>query len=149
MAYSTLQTLPLNNLSTGPIPQLQIRCSQPAIYSSSNDYNEVSKQDGPTCPQTQGRKPSRDGTLRPAQASEIYLTTQDLKVLLQGSYKDPAIAGEFVPLQNSGQRQKRTVLKTEIAGVKSILLSAKVGRARTDPYGQASMENLSLTINTM
>ena len=40
--------------------------------------------------------------------------------------------------------EKNISRNPEIAlGVKSILLSAKVGRARTDPYGQASLENLS------
>ena len=119
--------------------------SQPAIYSSSNDYNEVSKPNGPTVLKLKARKPSRDGTLRPAQASEIYLTTQDLKVLLKDLTKDPAIAGEVRSVAELwAKAEKNGSQNPEIAlGVKSILLSAKVGRARTDPYGQASMENLS------
>ena len=32
--------------------------------------------------------------LRPAQASEIYLTTQDLKRTLKDLTKDPAVSGE-------------------------------------------------------
>ncbi len=91
------------------------------------------------------RKPSRDGTMRPAQASEIYLTTQDLKELLKDLTKDPAIAGEVRSVAELWAKAEKNVSHNpEIAlGVKSILLSAKVGRARTDPYGQASLENLS------
>jgi len=91
------------------------------------------------------RKPSRDGSLRPAQASEIYLTTQDLKELLKDFTKDPAIAGEVRSVAELWAKAEKNVSDNpEIAlGVKSILLSAKVGRARTDPYGKASLENLS------
>jgi len=91
------------------------------------------------------RKVSRDGTMRPAQASEIYLTTQDLKELLKDLTKDPAISGEVRSVAELWAKAEKNVSRNpEIAlGVKSILLSAKVGRARTDPYGQASLENLS------
>ena len=90
-------------------------------------------------------KPLRDGTLKPAQASEIYLTTQDLKELLKDMTEDPAIAGEVRSVAELWAKAEKNVSRNpEIAlGVKSILLSAKVGRARTDPYGQASLENLS------
>jgi hypothetical protein len=90
-------------------------------------------------------KPLRDGTLEPAQASEIYLTTQDLRALLKDLTKDPAIAGEVRSVAELWAKAEKNVSRNpEIAlGVKSILLSAKVGRARTDPYGQASLENLS------
>ena len=90
-------------------------------------------------------KPLRDGTLEPAQASEIYLTTQDLRALLKDLTKDPAIAGEVRSVAELWAKAEKNVSRNpEIAlGVKSILLSAKVGRARTDPYGQASLENIS------
>ena len=100
--------------------------------------------DGPTVLKLKARKPSRDGTLKPAQASEIYLTTQDLKELLKDLSADPAVAGEVRSVAELWAKAEKNVSHNpEIAlGVKSILLSAKVGRARTDPYGQASMENL-------
>ena len=65
--------------------------------------------------------------------------------------KDPAIAGEVRSVAELWAKAEKNVSHNpEIAlGVKSILLSAKVGRARTDPYGQASLENLSPMINTM
>ena len=101
--------------------------------------------DGRTFLTLQARKPSRDGTLQPAQASEIYLTTQDLKELLKGIGSDPVVAGEVRSVAEMWAKAEKNVSQNpEIAlGVKSILLSAKVGRARTDPYGNASMDNVS------
>jgi hypothetical protein len=115
---------------------------------SVNDFGEVTPDPanaGLTSLILQARKPSRDGTLKPAQASEIYLTTQDLKELLKDMTQDPAIAGEVRSVAELWAKAEKNVSSNpEIAlGVKSILLSAKVGRARTDPYGQASLENLS------
>ena len=63
--------------------------------------------DGPTVLKLKARKPSRDGTLKPAQASEIYLTTQDLKELLKDLSADPAVAGKYVRLLSSGQGRKK------------------------------------------
>jgi hypothetical protein len=115
---------------------------------SINDFDVVTPGQanaGLTSLKLQARKPSRDGTLKPAQASEIYLTTQDLKELLKDMTKNPAIAGEVRSVAELWAKAEKNVSRNpEIAlGVKSILLSAKVGRARTDPYGQASLENLS------
>lgn len=118
---------------------------EPPSYSLATQFEEVSNEDGPTSLKLKAHKPSRDGTLRPAQASEIYLTTQDLKELLKDMTRDPAIAGEVRSVAELWAKAEKNVSHNpEIAlGVKSILLSAKVGRARTDPYGQASLENLS------
>ncbi len=101
--------------------------------------------DGRTFLTLQARKPSRDGTMQPAQASEIYLTTQDLKELLKGIGSDPVVAGEVRSVAEMWAKAEKNLSQNpEIAlGVKSILLSAKVGRARTDPYGNASMDNVS------
>jgi hypothetical protein len=101
--------------------------------------------DGRTFLTLQARKPSRDGTLQPAQASEIYLTTQDLKDLLKGIGSDPVVTGEVRSVAEMWAKAEKNVSQNpEIAlGVKSILLSAKVGRARTDPYGNASLDNVS------
>lgn len=89
-------------------------------------------------------KPSNDGSIQPAQASEIYLTTRDLKELLKDLDAGSAIAGEVQSVAELwAKAEKNDSQNPEIAlGVKSILLQAKVGRARTDPYGQASLENL-------
>ena len=65
--------------------------------------------------------------------------------MLKDLTKDPAVAGEVRSVAELWAKAEKNVSQNpEVAlGVKSILLSAKVGRARTDPYGQASLENLS------
>jgi hypothetical protein len=119
----------------------------PETQNSKTNLSEVEglTKSGQTILKLQARKPSRDGTLQPAQASEIYLTTQDLRELLKDLTTDPAVAGEVRSVAELWAKAEKNVSQNpEVAlGVKSILLSAKVGRARTDPYGQASLENLS------
>jgi len=89
-------------------------------------------------------KPTRDGKLQPAQASEIYVTTQDLRELLKDLNAGPFIAGEIKSVAELWAKAEKNIDQNpEIAlGVKSILLQAKVGRARTDPFGKAALDNL-------
>ena len=115
---------------------------------SSHEEETVRQQVDPNAPtflKLKARKQARDGTLKPAQASEIYLTTQDLKELLKDISSDPAVAGEVRSVAELwAKAEKDGSNNPEVAlGVKAILLSAKIGRARTDPYGQASLENIS------
>lgn len=100
---------------------------------------------GPGVLKLRARKPGRDGSLQPAQASEIYLTTRDLRELLKDFEMGSAVLGEVKSVAELWAKAEKNVSRNpEVAlGVKSILLQAKVGRARTDPYGQASLENLS------
>lgn len=132
-----------NDRSTSLPSDSSFLSQSPSAFSPKNP--ESLHIDGPTVLKLKARKPSRDGTLKPAQASEIYLTTQDLKELLKDLSSDPAVAGEIGSVAELWAKAEKNVSHNpEIAlGVKSILLSAKVGRARTDPYGQASMENVS------
>ena len=89
-------------------------------------------------------KPTRDGKLQPAQASEIYVTTQDLRELLKDLNAGPFIAGDIKSVAELWAKAEKNIDQNpEIAlGVKSILLQAKVGRARTDPFGKAALDNL-------
>jgi hypothetical protein len=125
-----------------PIPQKVVINSSPKRTKEIIDNSHIPSS---TSLNFIARKQSRDGTIHPAQASEIYLTTQDLKELLQDLSKDPLVAGEVRSVAEMWAKAEKNVSQNpEIAlGVKSILLSAKVGRARTDPYGNASMENVS------
>ena len=68
-----------------------------------------------------------------------------MKELLKDISADPVVAGEVRSVAELWAKAEKNVSQNpEVAlGVKSILLSAKVGRTRTDPYGQASLENLS------
>lgn len=85
------------------------------------------------------------GAERPAQASEFYLTTQNLHDLLSDLNLDRAIAGEVESVAELWARaEKDSTANPEIAlGVKSILLQAKVSKTRTDPFGKAEMDNVS------
>ena len=86
-----------------------------------------------------------DGGVRPAQASEFYVTTRNVQELLSQLKLQDAVAGEVSTLVDLwGRAEKDKAAYPEIAlGVKSILLQAKVRRTRTDPYGKAAVAGLS------
>lgn len=89
--------------------------------------------------------PTSQGTSRPAQASDFYLTTQNLQELLGELNIDRAVAGEvrsFAEIWANAEKDSQS--NPEIAlGVKSILLEAKVGKTRTDPFGKAELNGVS------
>ena len=85
------------------------------------------------------------GGVRPAQASEFYVTTRNIQELLSQLKLQDAVAAEVSTLVDLwGRSEKDKTAYPEIAlGVKSILLEAKVRRTRTDPYGKAAVAGLS------
>ena len=89
-------------------------------------------------------KRTKDGKIQPAQASEFYLTTQNLRELFKDMNVERALSGEIKSVAEIwAHAEKNLNTDPEIAlGVKSILLQAKVGRARTDPFGEASLSDL-------
>jgi hypothetical protein len=89
--------------------------------------------------------PTPQGTERPAQASEFYLTTRNLHDLLSDLNLNRALAGEVKSVAELwAHAEKDSSANPEIAlGVKSILLQAKVGKARTDPFGNAELDGVS------
>ena len=89
--------------------------------------------------------PTPQGKERPAQASEFYLTTRNLQDLLSDLNLDSAIVGEVRTVAELwADAEKDSTSNPEIAlGVKSILLQAKVGKARTDPFGKAKLDDVS------
>ena len=89
--------------------------------------------------------PMSQGSSRPAQASDFYLTTQNLQELLGELKIDRAVAGEVRSFAEIWARaEKDSISNPEIAlGVKSILLEAKVGKTRTDPFGKAELNGVS------
>jgi len=86
-----------------------------------------------------------NGSVRPAQASEFYVTTRNVQELLSKLKLEDAVAGEVSTLIDLwGRAEKDKAAYPEIAlGVKSILLEAKVRKTRTDPYGKAAVVGLS------
>lgn len=89
-------------------------------------------------------KRTKDGRIQPAQASEFYLTTQNLRELFKDMDVERALSGEIKSVAEIwAHAEKNLNTNPEVAlGVKSILLQAKVGRARTDPFGEASLSDL-------
>jgi hypothetical protein len=85
-----------------------------------------------------------DGKILPAQASDFYLTTRDLRELLKDLDAEQALAGEVKSVAEIwANAEKNLSTNPEIAlGVKSILLQAKVGRTRTNADGLASLRDL-------
>ena len=89
-------------------------------------------------------KRTKDGRIQPAQASEFYLTTQNLRELFKDMDVERALSGEIKSVAEIwAHAEKNLNTNPEVAlGVKSILLQAKVGRARTNPFGEASLSDL-------
>ena len=89
-------------------------------------------------------KRTKDGRIQPAQASEFYLTTQNLRELFKDMDVEQALSGEIKSVAEIwAHAEKNLNTNPEVAlGVKSILLQAKVGRARTNPFGEASLSDL-------
>ena len=85
-----------------------------------------------------------DGKVLPAQASDFYLTTRDLRELLKDMDAGQVLAGEVKSVAEIwANAEKNLSTNPEIAlGVKSILLQAKVGRTRTNEDGLASLHDL-------
>ena len=75
-------------------------------------------------------KRTKDGRIQPAQASEFYLTTQNLRELFKDMNFERALSGEIKSVAEIwAHAEKNLNTDPEIAlGVKSILLQAKVGR---------------------
>lgn len=88
--------------------------------------------------------PTPQGTERPAQASDFYLTTQNLHDLLGDLNLNQALAGEVKSVAEIwANAEKDSSINPEIAlGVKSILFQAKVGKTRTNPFGEAKMDGV-------
>jgi hypothetical protein len=89
-------------------------------------------------------KPTPDGKVLPAQASDFYLTTRDLRELLKHMDVDRELAGETKSVAEIwAHAEKNLDTDPEVAlSVKSVLLQAKVGRTRTNPFGEASLSGL-------
>ena len=102
---------------------------------------------GPSVPgnlKLKASKRNSDGKILPAQASDFYLTTRDLRELLKDMDAEQALAGEVKSVAEIwANAEKNLSTNPEIAlSVKSILLQAKVGRTRTNAAGHASLRDL-------
>jgi hypothetical protein len=129
----------LTNLNVLPPPPAQPFFDlpeAPELKLSEGDFSSTVK--------LRARKPTHDGQTEPAQASEFYLTTRNLQEILQSLDAGPAVAGELKTVAKLWAKAEKNASEApEVAlGVKSILLEAKVSKARTDPYGQAALRGV-------
>jgi len=106
--------------------------------------NSIGFGDVPANLKLKASKRTKDGRIQPAQASEFYLTTQNLRELFKDMDIERALSGEIKSVAEIwAHAEKNLNTNPEVAlGVKSILLQAKVGRARTNPFGEASLSDL-------
>ena len=87
-------------------------------------------------------KPSAEGGELPAQASDFYITSKNLAELFKDLGAEQAIAGEVRSVAELWARAEKSSDPEVIFGVKSILLQAKVGKTRTDAFGQAALSGI-------
>lgn len=87
-------------------------------------------------------KPSAEGGESPAQASDFYITSKNLSELFKDLGAEQAIAGEVRSVAELWARAEKSSDPEVIFGVKSILLQAKVGKTRTDAFGQAALSGI-------
>ena len=106
--------------------------------------SSVTNRGAPANLKLKASKRTSDGKILPAQASDFYLTTRDLRELLKDLDAQQALAGEVKSVAEIwANAEKNLSTNPEIAlGVKSILLQAKVGRTRTNATGHASLRDL-------
>ena len=106
--------------------------------------SSISDRSAPANLKLKASKRTSDGKVLPAQASDFYLTTRDLRELLKDLDAQQALAGEVKSVAEIwANAEKNLSSNPEIAlGVKSILLQAKVGRTRTNAAGHASLHDL-------
>ena len=87
-------------------------------------------------------KSSDEGGELPAQASDFYITSKNLAELFKDLGAEQAIAGEVRSVAELWARAEKSSDPEVIFGVKSILLQAKVGKTRTDAFGQAALSDI-------
>ena len=123
-------------LDTGTVLPKEDSLIPPELSSTFNSSEGVLK--------LRASKPSENGKFIPAQASQFYLTTQNLNDLFKGLSTDSAIADEVQSVAELwAEAEKNRHANPEVAlSVKSILLQAKVSKALTDPFGHAALKNL-------
>lgn len=87
-------------------------------------------------------KSSEAGGELPAQASDFYVTSKNLADLFNDLGAEQAIAGEVRSVAELWARAEKSSDPEVIFGIKSILLQAKVGKTRTDAFGQAALSDI-------
>ena len=87
-------------------------------------------------------KKASNGSQSPAQASDFYVTTKNLSELFKDLGAEQALAGEVNSVAEMWAKAEKSSDPKIVYGIKSILLQAKVGKTRTDAFGQAAMKGI-------
>lgn len=87
-------------------------------------------------------KSTANGEELPAQASDFYVTTKALNELFGNLDLRDALVGEAKTVAELWAKAEKSSDPEVIFGMKSILLEAKVGKTRTNAFGQASLEGI-------
>ena len=144
--FPTPRKQPIGSISEKKVDMVSIPLP-PSMDEMDADYPQLihSNRNEKSVVRFKATVPTSQGRGRPAQASDFYLTTQNLQELLGELKIDRAVAGEVRSFAEIwANAEKDSTSNPEIAlGVKSILLEAKVGKTRTDPFGQAELNGVS------
>jgi hypothetical protein len=87
-------------------------------------------------------KATANGRQLPAQASDFYITTKTIHELFKDLDVEKMLEGEVESVAELWAKAEKSTNPEVIFGVKSILLEAKVGKARTDAFGQAALRGI-------
>tara|TARA_B100001093_G_scaffold18636_1_gene16920 strand:- start:2633 stop:3934 length:1302 start_codon:yes stop_codon:yes gene_type:complete len=121
------------------IPVLDLPAPPPGFQTSTVSLADPGK----TVLKLRASKSTTDGRMQPAQASDIYLTTQNLQELFKDLDAGELLAGEARSVAELWAKAEKSSNPEVVFGVKSILLQAKVGKTRTDAFGLAALEDLA------
>lgn len=102
----------------------------------------VSSGSGKTVLKFKASKKASNGDQAPAQASDFYVTTQNLGELFKDLGAEQAVAGEVKSVAEMWAQAEKSSDPEIVYGIKSILLQAKVGKTRTDAFGQAAVQGI-------
>ena len=87
-------------------------------------------------------KKASNGSQSPAQASDFYVTTKNLAELFKDLGAEQVLAGEVNSVAEMWAKAEKSSDPKIVYGIKSILLQAKVGKTRTDAFGQAAVQGI-------
>jgi len=118
------------------------RINIPEAPSYPSNTTSVSSASDQTVLKFKASKKASNGDQAPAQASDFYVTTQNLGELFKDLGAEQAVAGEVKSVAEMWAQAEKSSDPEIVYGIKSILLQAKVGRTRTDAFGQAAVQGI-------
>jgi len=118
------------------------RINIPEAPSYPSNTTSVSSGSDQTVLKFKASKKASNGDQAPAQASDFYVTTQNLGELFKDLGAEQAVAGKVKSVAEMWAQAEKSSDPEIVYGIKSILLQAKVGKTRTDAFGQAAVQGI-------